>query len=87
MSTAEQRRTVSEAFSAIVGGRPLFEDSDGPVYGEYRAETDRMYYGTVSNSGLIPCGDVKYRYFESVEKNVERLVDEAKRYSRNGRQV
>ena len=79
---------MSDDFTAIVGGRPLFEDSDGPVYGDYDAKTDRMRYGTACNSGLIPCGEVRYDHDSSVHKNVERLVDEAMRWSRrNGKAV
>lgn len=77
MSDAMQRKVVSDDFAVLVGGRPLFEDSDGPVYGEYNPDTDRMYYGTASNTGLVPCGDLKYNYNESVHDNIERLIDEA----------
>lgn len=88
MSNANQRKVVSDDFSVLVGGRPLYEDSDGPVYGEYDAETDMMRYGTVCNGGLVPCGEVKYDHGSSVHKNIENLIDEAMRWSRrNGKAV
>lgn len=63
----------ADAFAGL-GSKPFVDTENGPIYAEYHPETNEIWYGTASNSGLIPDGKMKCDA-DSAYEDLEKLYE------------
>ena len=71
----KESKANAEEYRKYLGqGKPVVDTKDGPIFAEYHPETNEIWYGSVSNTGLIPDGKMKCTE-PSVYDNIEKLND------------